>query len=191
MKSVDLRELPGPGANDANPVARAKAAFLREVVAAATAHREAGAFTSAVQCILRLAGRQCGARIQITTRDPAAIRWWCDVCGEQGQITGFEGSEADLSGHAVRGRKRMWGFDDEVRKILLDATTEQPALRAVVARAAPVDTAPGLLLLEATVEELDDIYTVIEGITARTRSKRRRELLDALRFSLSTAMDGF
>jgi hypothetical protein len=85
----------------------------------------------------------------------------------------------------------MWGFDDEERTLLMAATTQLPELREVVERARPHADFPGLLLLKATVEELDDIYTLVEELTDGTRSRRRRDLLDGLRASLCSAMDAF
>jgi len=91
----------------------------------------------------------------------------------------------------ARGAMRVWGFDAEQRALLIGATTHIPELRAVVERAQPQNEIPGLLVLRATVKELDDIYTLIEDLTDGTRSRRRRDLLDDLRASLSVAMDGF
>ena len=47
------------------------------------------------------------------------------------------------------------------------------------------------MLLQATVDELDEIYTLVEHLTDATRSRRRIELLDGMRMDLCTAMDGF
>jgi hypothetical protein len=49
----------------------------------------------------------------------------------------------------------------------------------------------GLLIVRATVDELADIYTLVERLEDDTRSRRPLELLDGLRASLSSAMDGF
>jgi hypothetical protein len=41
-------------------------------------------------------------------------------------ITGFEGTEMDLSPYVPRKKKlRVWGFDDKEREVLLTATTHQ------------------------------------------------------------------
>jgi hypothetical protein len=85
----------------------------------------------------------------------------------------------------------MWAFDEEERAVLLAATTHVPELRAVIARGRPHQEVAGVLVLTATVEELDDVYTLVEELTDGTRSRRRRELLDGLRASLCSAMDGF
>jgi hypothetical protein len=96
-----------------------------------------------------------------------------------------------MPGMARSKRVVRWGFDAEERQVLLDATTAMPELREVVERAAPEPSIPGLLLLQATVAELDEIYTLVEQLTSATRSRRRVELLDGLRASLCTVMDGF
>jgi hypothetical protein len=50
---------------------------------------------------------------------------------------------------------------------------------------------PGLLLINATVEELDAMYTLVEELTDVMPRGRRRELLDGLRDSLCNSIDGF
>ena len=84
-----------------------------------------------------------------------------------------------------------WGIDDEERELLTQATTEIPELRAIVARGYPRAAIEGLLVVEATVEELDEMYTLVEELTDIARSRKRIEMLDGLRASLSTSIDGF
>jgi hypothetical protein len=91
----------------------------------------------------------------------------------------------------ARTSKRVWGFDEEQGAVLRSATVDIPALREVIERARPHGEIAGLQILQATVAELDDIYTLVEGLTDGTRSRKRRELLDDLRASLCTVMDGF
>ncbi len=75
-------------------------------------------------------------------------------------ITGCSGTELDLSSYVPRQKKlRVWGFDDKSRDVLLAATTRTPPLRAVIVRASPAAEIKGLLILQATVDELDEIYT--------------------------------
>jgi hypothetical protein len=50
---------------------------------------------------------------------------------------------------------------------------------------------PGLLLIDATVEELDEMYTLVEELTDMRTGRRQRDLLDGLRASLCNSMDGF
>ena len=64
-------------------------------------------------------------------------------------------------------------------------------LRSIISRARPHVEVPGLLLIDATVEELDEMYTLVEELTDVMPRGRRRELLDGLRASLCNSMDGF
>lgn len=89
-----------------------------------------------------------------------------------------------------RGKLRVWAIDEEEeREVLLDATTHTPALRAVVG--SPAVDLEQALMLQATMDELDAIYTRVEELTDATKSRRRIALLDGLRMSLCNAMDGF
>ena len=96
-----------------------------------------------------------------------------------------------MSRYVPRGENHLWGYDEEERRVLLPATAEIPHLRAVLARGTPQDDVPGLLMVEATVDELDEMYTLVEELTDATRSRARVEVLDGLRRSLCASIDGF
>ncbi|MCB9583744.1 MAG: hypothetical protein H6717_42320 [Polyangiaceae bacterium] len=87
--------------------------------------------------------------------------------------------------------KRMWGFDDAERRLLFDATDDIPELREILSRAAPRQDLGGLWVLRATVDELDEIYSLVEALMDGTRSERRLEQLEELLAGLCTSMDGF
>jgi hypothetical protein len=91
----------------------------------------------------------------------------------------------------ARTKKRLWGFDDGEREILVAATAQIPELRAVIARAAQHAELGNLWVVEASVAELDEIYSLVEALIDGTRSRRRREQLDGMRATLCTSMDGF
>ena len=91
----------------------------------------------------------------------------------------------------ARTKQRLWGFDDAEREILVAATTQIPELRAVVERAAKRAELRNLWVVEASVAELDEIYSLIEALIGGTRSRRRRDQLDGMRATLCTSMDGF
>ena len=82
-------------------------------------------------------------------------------------------------------------MDDRERRVLMEATVHLPALRAVLERGQQRSDWRGAWVLEATVAELDEIYSLVEALTDATPSRERRELLDGLRASLCTSMDGF
>ncbi len=166
--------------------------FTREIVEAATSRHVEAPWCSAVRCLARVGRKACRAWLHVGQPEAGRVTWSCSACGESGVITGFEGTALDLSPY-VPGKKkvRVWGFDEESRKVLLAGTTHLPSLRAVVARASPAAEIPGLLVLQATVDELDEIYTLVEHLTDATRSRHRIDLLDDLRAGLCSAMDGF
>jgi hypothetical protein len=85
----------------------------------------------------------------------------------------------------------FWCIDDEERRFLLSETIDIFDLRAIVCRARPRADVPGLLLIDATVEELDEMYTLVEELTDMKTGRRQRDLLDGLRASLCNSMDGF
>ena len=188
---TDVRHLPSVDEVEGSKGTR-RVELVREIVEAATSRRAAGSWCSAVRCLARVGRKACSGRLHVAELESGRIEWSCAACGERGVITGFEGSDLDLSSY-VPGKKklRLWGFDDEERSVLLAATTHIPSLRAVIARASPAANMPGILILQATVDELDEVYTLVEHLTDATRSRRRIELLDGLRASLCTSMDGF
>jgi hypothetical protein len=187
-----VRHLAPAGAPEIPAPAARRAGFTREVVEAATSRRTESSWCSAVRCIGRVGRKTCGGRIRVGRPEASRVEWSCDQCGEHGIVTGFEGTELDMSPYAPSRKKlRVWGIDDEERAVLLEATTCLPSLRAVVSRASPAAEVEGLLILQATVDELDEVYTLVEHLTDATRSRRRILLLDGMRASLCTAIDGF
>ena len=91
----------------------------------------------------------------------------------------------------ARSKKRLWGFDDGEREILVAATAAIPVLRGVVERAGRRTEFHGLWVVEASVDELDELYSLVEALMDGTRSRRRREQLDGMRATLCTSIDGF
>jgi hypothetical protein len=91
----------------------------------------------------------------------------------------------------ARSKQRVWGFDEAERQVLMEATAELAALHAVVTRAELRADLDGLWLVKATVAELDEMYSLVEALMAATRSRKRLELLEGLRATLCTSIDGF
>jgi hypothetical protein len=175
------------------PAAAARhAAFRRAIVEAAASRRGEGRWCSAVRCIGRVGRKACSARIHVARPEAERVEWSCVTCGQHGEVTGFVGTELDMSAYVPSKKKlRVWDFDDEEREVLLTATTHIPSLRAIVARASPAAEGEGLLIVQVTINELDEVYTLIEQLTDATCSRRRIERLDGMRASLCSAMDGF
>jgi hypothetical protein len=90
----------------------------------------------------------------------------------------------------VSRRKRLWGFDEEERRVLLEATAGLAELQAVLGRAAwRADL--GMWLVQASTSELDQMYSLVAALMDATRSRKRLDLLDSLLATLSTSIDGF
>ena len=88
-------------------------------------------------------------------------------------------------------RKRRWGFDDAERAVLLEAAAGMPDLHALVTRAEQRAEFGGIWLLEASVAELDEVYSLVEALMDATRSRKRIDLLEGLLATLCTSMDGY
>jgi hypothetical protein len=188
---TDVRQLPAGGEAGIPAAAWRRGQFLRELVEAATSRRAGSAWPSAVRCIARAGRRTCAGWVNVARVEPSTIEWSCQACGESGVLTGFEHSEHDLSSYIPRTPTVLWGLDPESREVLYAATGLIPSLRAIVARASPVAEIEGFLRVDATIDELDEIYTLVEQLSDIPRSRRQRELLDDLRRSLCGAMDRF
>jgi hypothetical protein len=90
-----------------------------------------------------------------------------------------------------RRAERTWGFDDEERAWLLSATEGLPELRAMVSSAQRRDDVGRLWIVQTTLGDLDDVFSLIEAKMARTRSQKQRELLDGMLATLCNAMDRY
>lgn len=167
------------------------ARFAREVVEAATSRRPGKPWRSAVKCIGRPGRKRCGQPVRVRQVAGKHVEWSCPSCGAREVIADFAGTEADLSRHIARGKTHLWGFDATERDLLLAETDGIPELRAVIARAEPDVDEEGLFLVRAKVDELDDMYTLVEQLLDLTRSMRRIEILEGLRATLCTSIDGF
>lgn len=188
---TDVRHLPPADAVAIPTAARRRGELVRELVEAATSRRRDSAWRSAVRCLGRVGRKPCAAWLDVRRVEAGTVEWSCPTCGECGVITGFGDSEHDLSASIPRAETVLWGLDQESRDVLYVATARIPSLRALVARASPVAEIEGFLRVDATIDELDELYTLIEHLSDLTRSGRRRELLDDLRRSLCGAMDRF
>jgi hypothetical protein len=184
MRSAE--QLVGDGERDAS-----RANFLRELIEAATSRAAGPSWRSAVRCIEPMGRRRCRGWMSISREEPSVIVCSCEACFQVGTLAGFEGTEMDLSRYVPRGRTVGWGLDEESRTVLRGATEAQPALRAVVSRASPHSEVRKLLVVAATVRELDAMYSRVEELLDVARGERRRELLTELLASLSTSIDGF
>ncbi len=174
---TDVQHLVAEFVKDAPAPAKRRAAFTREVVEAATCRDCNEPWISAVPCVARVGRRLCRGRIRIISSTLESIEWCCTECPDNGLITGHVGTPSDLSEYAPIGKLVFWGIDDAERDFLREHTAEMLELRSIISRAHPHVDVPGLLLIDATVEELDEMYTLVEELTDVMPRGRRRELL--------------
>ena len=98
-----------------------------------------------------------GCHLRFTLSHPVTQR-------QENKFVGFEGTAHALSFFVTRNKKRrFWAIGDEEREVLLEATMDLPALRAVVSRGSPAVDLEQALKVHATVDEFDDIYTLVEA----------------------------
>jgi hypothetical protein len=184
---TDIATAFGGGDQAPSPAVRRRVVFVREVVEAATSRAWAREpWTSTARCIGRVARRACGARVVVALGETGLVRWRCPACTEAGTISGVTGGLWDLSEYAPADRVR-WGFEEPERKLLDAATAGESELRAVIARASPEDGE--LLVVEASVDELDMMFEVVARLMDGTSSRRQIDLLEGLLLSLSSSID--
>lgn len=188
--STDVRHLAPPDDSSEPAEARQRARFTRGLVEAATSQLGSPPWRTAVRCIAKIAGKVCGSAIEVDYNGADSVAWSC-TCGERGVINGFVGTEIDLSIYVDLGPQVTWGMDEQEYELLMLATAPLPALRGLIVRAVPHAEIKGLLIVRATIDELDELYTLVEQLEDATRSRPRLEILNGLRRSIGSSMDGF
>ena len=159
---------------------------LAAIVRSASAHRVGSGVTTAVRCTKRPNRRPCDGFAMVFRRVNGEIAWSCDVCGDEGVITGWQGSPTDASGlddgyvdgdeiTAVVSREV---FDAVRGVLLLDAACELVVARAqgtsagvlLAGRVGAFEELVGYVAAESNVESdrrrvrlLDDACTVLEA----------------------------
>jgi hypothetical protein len=172
-------DTPGP--------ARALARHLSDIVRAATAGDAGTAWETALPCRRRPARHPCpGRMIVLRAEPPAAIRWQCSACDDEGVISNWEDSPSDL-------RRRHLALAQPVTQIavtyqiaaalrdlqLLDSDCE----RLVFAIRARNDHA----VLTATDEDLDELTGFVAAEANHEPRAGRRQRLDAAYDALASA----
>jgi hypothetical protein len=165
--------------DDAPGPARKMAEQLGNVVRAGTAADAGAAWVSALPCRRRPGRRPCPGRIAVFRPDlPARIEWRCNSCGDEGVISGWEGTYFDLR------TPRAGRHDSAVAEVvvsdelaaalrelrLLDAECERLVYRA--------RAADGGVVLTADDEELDELLGFVAAEANREPDRRRQQRLD-------------
>lgn len=164
------------------------AEHLTFVVRAATAGEGGQIWVSALPCGRRPGRRPCSGHIAVLrTEVPPSIRWHCNVCGDEGVISGWERSDFDL-----RARRREPGSNPlrvviaaEVAVtlrslVLVDSDGERLIFRAGVAEEGVV--------LDTDEDNLDELLGFVAAEANHEEDRRRRKRLDQAFIALSEAM---
>ncbi len=172
-------DVPGP--------ARRLAAQLGNMVRAATAGDAGTAWVSALPCRRRPGNRPCRGRMIVLRplEPPAAIRWRCSMCSDEGLISCWEDSPFDL-------RRRRLAVVCPVTEVVTsdDVARALRELRELDTRRARVVfsmRAEGeRLLMTATDDDFDELVALVAAESKQETNRQRRHRLDAALDALST-----
>lgn len=127
---------------------------------------------------------------------PAPIEWRCDACGDEGVISGWEGSYADLRrprGEGARSTKpEVWVAEEVMVALrdlrLLDTDSERMIFAA---RADPDGTDPERpgAFLDVDAEGLDELLGFVAAEANQEDDRRRQKRLDSAFNALSEALE--
>lgn len=175
--------------DDAPGPARKMAEQLGNVVRAATAAEAGTAWVSALPCRRRPGRRPCPGRIIVFRPDlPARIEWRCTCCGDEGVISGWEGTYCDV--RAPRPRRHDGAVaevvvSDEVAAALRDLRLLDAECERLVFRARAADDG---VVLTADDEELDELIGFVAAEANHEPNRRRQQRLDRAFAVLSDAL---
>lgn len=186
---TNLRDLPSvPG--DAPGPARRLTEHLASIVRAATSGPGEIPWVTAIPCRRRPQHRPCGDRITVRRPGPSEpIEWWCPSCGDQGVISGWQGSLLDLS-HSTNLENADGSLEievsDETAAALRDLLLRDRDLERLVYGI--WDTGEGLRL-PGDEAELKDLLSFVSAETNHEASRTRRVRLDNAFVDISDALN--
>ena len=167
--------------DDVSGPARKMAEHLGFVVRAATAGEAGAPWVTALSCRRRPGNRPCAGHIAVFRADlPAPIEWRCTACGDEGVISGWEGSLHDLR------QPRSWS-DEEPRHETLLTDEVAATLRELLYLDVECErlvfqmhSSSEGAVLTATAEELDELLGFIAANANHETNRRRQKRFDAL-----------
>jgi len=163
-------DVPGP--------ARRMAEQLGAIVRSATAGDAGTAWESALPCRRRPGNRACPGHIAVFRADlPAPIEWKCTSCGDEGVISGWEGSAFDLRApRSARAADSEIVLTDDVAAALREATLLDSDCERLVFRARISSEG---VVLPASDEGLDELIDSVAAEANHETNRRRLQRLDA------------
>ena len=164
-------DVPGP--------ARRMAERLTLIVRAATAGDAGTEWVTALTCDRRPGRRPCAGHLAVLRTDvPPSIAWGCTSCGDEGVISGWEGSPYDLRS------RRQCARSADVRRVvipaaaaatlrelqLLDSDTERLVFRAQASEVG--------IVLVGDDDDLEDLTGYVAAEANHEHDRRRQRQLD-------------
>lgn len=178
---ADMRQFTDPDDPDhvvPRPAIRIRR-FLGGIVEAATTATPGALAQTGQRCRRRPGRKPCPGPLQVMlTEVPPQIRWLCPACGDNGIITHWRGTPWDRTA-----RRPATAADGGFPEVLLTGgeyrALEQieildEASRAIVKRGRP---AAGGIVLEATEEELQDLFGFVAAEASHEKRASRRAML--------------
>jgi hypothetical protein len=175
---------------DAPATARRMAEHLTLIVRAATAGQGGQRWVSALNCTRRPGRRPCPGHLGVFRSDvPPSIQWWCTSCGDEGVISGWEGSPFDLRAHGVLsalGEVRRVVVPVDVAAalrslMLLDTDSERLVFRATV-------TDEGVVLI-GDEDDFEELIGYVAAEANHEADRLRQKRLDAAFAVLNDALN--
>ncbi len=173
--------------DDAPGPARRMAEHLIHIVQAATAGNGGHPWVSALPCRRRPGRRPCAGHLVLLRSDrPPSIHWWCNQCGDEGFVSGWEGSVFDLRPRRprlVRTPTVRIAVPGDVASTLRTLRLLDTAGQRLVYGARVADD--GIVLVGDDDELRDLIGSVVAEAVDLSTDRRRRQQLERVRQALS------
>jgi hypothetical protein len=152
---------------------------LESIVRAGTAGPVGQRWVTALACPRRPQRRRCEGRIEVVRSEvPPTIQWVCNACEDEGVISGWESSYADLRSPTAApntGWMQMVITDETAVALrslrLLDTETERLVFRA--------RSETDGIVLEGPEEIFDELVDSLAAEANHEQDRRRQKRLDA------------
>jgi hypothetical protein len=173
-----------------HPAAWRQAEQLRDIVRCATTVPAALRLDSALRCSRRPGRRPCpGHLVMVRMEVPAEIHWRCSSCGDDGVITGWQGSHSDLGPARPLGELALLVelADDEHRLLREIQVLDTDRTRVVYGAFREAD---GRLFLFGDDQDVEELAGFVAFEANHEDRLARRARLDAVYAKLSHALGG-
>lgn len=176
--------------DDAPATAKRLGLQLAAIVRAASARPAGSGARSAVGCIRRPGRRPCEGFVMVFRRTNGEIAWSCDACGDEGVISGWEGSPVDVSGFDdsyAEGDTVTFVIARELFEVIRGVLLLDDACELLVARA---ESSAAGVVLTGRAGAFEELVEYIASEANAETDRRRVRLLDQACTALEAALVG-